>query len=202
MVHRHQCSANPEKILLFFTFFVLSWSRVPRFARRNISTSSRFPHVSRSGTFPVLLDHVAGLLGDHVRRRVRVTGDYGRHHAGVHDPETVDPVHPQPVVHHPRISPGAHLARARVVTQSRRHVTGGAGPVCVALKSDVLASRERYRQQHSVKTLERLRGSYFERLWQVTRRKGRIKKLENDKGWIIQLLTEHNSKCMRECNAI
>lgn len=46
------------------------------------------------GIFPVLLDHVAGLLGDHVCRRVRVTGDYGRHHAGVHDPKTIDPVHP------------------------------------------------------------------------------------------------------------
>lgn len=49
---------------------------------------------SRSRIFPILLDHVAGFLGDHVRDRGRVTGDYGRHDTGVHDPETADPVHP------------------------------------------------------------------------------------------------------------
>jgi len=99
-----------------------------------------------------------------------MAGDYGRHHASVHDPETVDPVHPQPIVHHPRIPSSAHFARARVMTQRCWHVTSDTGPICVALKSDVFASREWYRQQRSIETLERFRRSYFDRLRQVIRR--------------------------------
>ena len=165
MTYKHQCSLslffaskNKRKILYFIIFFI-HVSRVVAF------TSSRFLRILWSRTFPVFLNHVTGLLGDHVYRCIRVTSDYSRHHTGVYDSETIDPVHPQPVIHHSRIPPSAHSARARVVTQSRRHVTRDTSPVCVALKSDVLASRKWYRQHRSVEMLERLRGSYFNRLW-------------------------------------
>lgn len=93
-----------------------------------------------------------------------MAGDYGRHYAGIDDPETVDSVHPQPVVHYPRMPSSAHFAGAREVAQSGRHVTGDAGPICVAFKSDIFASWEWYRQQRSVETFQRLRRSYFDRL--------------------------------------
>lgn len=145
--------------------------------------------LSRSEIFPVFLDHVTGFLRDHVCWRVRMTSDYGRHYTSVYDPETIDPMHSQPMVHYPWTLPGAHLARARVMAQSRRHVTGDAGPVCIAFKSNMLASRKWYRQQCSIETFECLRRSYFDCLRQV---KKVIKKLENDKRVKDALTTYYN----------
>lgn len=120
--------------------------------------------VSRGNTSPVILDHVAGFFGDHIRRCVRVTGDYRRHHTRVYNPETVDAVYSQPMIHHARIPSCAHFTRAGEVTQSCAHVTRYTSPICVTVERDALASRKRYRQQRGIETPHRSRGSHLNRL--------------------------------------
>lgn len=187
----------PKKHYIFFlsqaALFQLEL-HLPRVAtkrRRVVFLPSRVPHVicfprvsrSETSSLPVLLDHVAGSLGDHVRGRVRVASDYRRHHAGVDDPESVDAVHPQRLVHHARVPPRAHFARAHVVTHGCTHVAGDTGPVRIAPEDDVPASRKLHRQQRGVVPRERVRGRYCDRLQCQTT--SIIKKEEEDTARII-----------------
>ena len=80
--------------------------------------------------FPVLLDHVSGLLSDHNGRCVRISRNDRRHDRRVDHSKSTDAMHPQPRVHHRHFVRGwSHFASAARVINSHGVVTRVTTPI-------------------------------------------------------------------------